>query len=860
MSLCDRYQALRGLGPWRASMADVRSIATSLVSAPATGSCSPGVTLVDGVQWTCLSKKHSAKAAWELLGCVLGALRKHHRALSTCPSLEAAAPGVEHILRSLEAGVAEMVHVAMGGEADSMLPVVAAHLVSLDESVAEGVLAALARSKDVIGAAERLIVSAASDCSVAIAAAEPAAAALTVVRLIGSAPAAVVCLADMASRSEAADGSPVVGLEALAAAGYSRAAVAVVAGVASLEDPESIGPAPAAASAVSELAADVKRAGLGRVGRLVLDSGALGSADDHVFLRCWDLAEAYGQLCIASGCGGRFGRLRGRAFRLRKFSAGDDAFAKHMLKMASGLALLQSIDLSHTGFGDQGAIDLTDHVVSKPGCLSGLRTLNLAFASVKTSGMLALVQRGLGKPGCLASLEVLVLRGNGLGLESCRALAAHVLGDPRCLPALRTLDLGDNEFGEAGTRALVEMALGRPGCLSMLETLDLSRARMDDDGVTKLAVDALGKPGCLPSLRVLDLSANCISAAGATVLAKDGLGNPAVLQALELLDLSDNELGEAGFEALAKHALSKPGCLPSLTELDLSSSFGKDRGLSHLVNHALSKPGCLPLLQKLNLARSEIEGSGVRKLAEDVLGKPSCLPCLKWLDLSFNLVGDPGIAALVEHALGKPGCLRSLQRLDLCASGMGDEGASLLVECVLEAPACIPSIMKLHADSNSISRGQMQRLREVVAQTPANKRRVETWTQPPNAYGWVGRPLTPSQRVVGLWRRASKKQRRSMPWRDRQRSKELRGDALRQNVTVRVCDALLVRGDWEQAASVLAVIGKDSTGWNAATASTLSRHGRMSTREAGKVALRDVGGDAGPTGASVLALLAEAKL
>jgi hypothetical protein len=80
------------------------------------------------------------------------------------------------------------------------------------------------------------------------------------------------------------------------------------------------------------------------------------------------------------------------------------------------------------------------------------------------------------------------------------------------------------------------------------------------------------------------------------------------------------------------------------------------------------------------------------------------------------------------------------------------------------------------------------------------------------------------------WRKASKTRRKTLPWRQRQRLPTLSQRARLQHETHRLCDSLLVLGDWDEGD---VRVGDDG-------ASRLRRHGMLSVLEA-QAAVEGVG-------------------
>jgi hypothetical protein len=211
-------------------------------------------------------------------------------------------------------------------------------------------------------------------------------------------------------------------------------------------------------------------------------------------------------------------------------------------------------------------------------------------------------------------------------------------------------------------------------------------------------------------------------------------------------------------------------------------------------------------LQTLDLSYNDIGAEGCLALAAHALGKAGCLMSLQTLDLSINGIGAEGCLALAEHALGKAGCLMSLQTLDLSNNDIGDEGKWRICDLVRAN----------HAASVAIAAGSPR---------PQQPRR---------------RTLSPVQADMRRWRKASKTRRKTIPWRSRQRASDLADRARLQHMTHRVCDAVLVTGEWSRVRLECAAAGRD--GWSSSAVSTLRRHGGLSVVAAGRAVL---GGDAG---------------
>jgi len=299
-----------------------------------------------------------------------------------------------------------------------------------------------------------------------------------------------------------------------------------------------------------------------------------------------------------------------------------DGAAMHTLARASGLGMLEHLDLSRNAIGAQAGLLATLPALGSLGLdwnrlgpeggaalgASGwprLHTVSVVGNRLDAAGAAALLR------GRHATVTSLAVAGNELqGAAGGRAFA-------RALPALEELDLRGNALGDEGIAALVDLDAPR-----------LRKLRLGTTGIGDAGAEALGKAGW-PSLTRLELDDNRIGPDGARALGSAGLAR------LEELDLRSNRLGDAGAAALA----DLDG-LPNLATLWLSRNDIGDGGALAL---AATAP---PRLGMLALETNRIGDRGALALARARAGRP-------WLrvGLGGNPLSDAGWSALRESGL-----------------------------------------------------------------------------------------------------------------------------------------------------------------------------------------------------------------
>lgn len=209
--------------------------------------------------------------------------------------------------------------------------------------------------------------------------------------------------------------------------------------------------------------------------------------------------------------------------RGKSLSASDvDAIADELAENSG----LEQLDLSHNGFGGDGAGAVAKIVRACPGLTSlCVDSNNLRAAAAEVGEAVA----------SHASLRALSISANVIGPTATKAFARAVASSP----SLETLDFSANAFGPVGGRALAE-ALSSSAHSSKLRRLDLTACGVGPSGAVALA-EALSAH----RLAHIEMTTNFIGPEGLAAFA-------AMLQdntALEDLSLSDNAIGELGDRA-----------------------------------------------------------------------------------------------------------------------------------------------------------------------------------------------------------------------------------------------------------------------------------------------------------------------
>ena len=137
-----------------------------------------------------------------------------------------------------------------------------------------------------------------------------------------------------------------------------------------------------------------------------------------------------------------------------------------------GLPSLTCLDLSLSGFGDQGTIALADALTERP--MPALRELNLSDNDIGDPGLLALAPVLRQMP----ALEILIMHSNDIGDEGFAALIAPPMTG--VLESLKYLDIGHyNRITDASCLALASLL--RSGALPALEEVSLHQPNAEEN-------------------------------------------------------------------------------------------------------------------------------------------------------------------------------------------------------------------------------------------------------------------------------------------------------------------------------------------------------------------------------------------
>ena len=169
------------------------------------------------------------------------------------------------------------------------------------------------------------------------------------------------------------------------------------------------------------------------------------------------------------------------------------------LLLPSGATLLENIDLSNQGLGDDGIWSFSRYF----GKYHGVKKINLNYNMISDDGMEAF------SPSLFqnSTIRELKLTGNKIGYEGMRALSIAILPHQ----SLRVLELAYNPIGDDGVEMLSNSIIGH----CSLRILNLDSCGIHDDGITHLS-QALYQ-NC--TIVTLTLRNNCIEERGAIEIA-----------------------------------------------------------------------------------------------------------------------------------------------------------------------------------------------------------------------------------------------------------------------------------------------------------------------------------------------------
>jgi Ran GTPase-activating protein (RanGAP) involved in mRNA processing and transport len=430
--------------------------------------------------------------------------------------------------------------------------------------------------------------------------------------------------------------------------------------------------------------------------------------------------------------------------------------------------LLETLDVSHNGIGDEGVRLLLTPVLSSK-AVPLLMTLRLVGCGLGPEGGVALADAL--SCGHVAQLHTLDLGGNSLFTDGVVGLA-KALGrrggsgqDCGCCPCLTSLHLTDNAMRAKGAAALAD-AIGPGGALAGLTLLDVEGNLMGEQGIKALVAawarhaqgssDGEGQEKEDETVPVDSSSSNSSSRDPSFCSSFPPLP-------LETLRLARNYLGDLGCE----HLRPLLSLCPRLRVLDLGLNGLPTQSLAHLFSHYQTTPatqalrlenldmagnrltppgicamtraarnGYLLNLKRLGLEGCYIEAAGALELSAALVASPTLpaggLPALETLCLGCNRLSSQGVASLAVAMSG--GGAKSLTRLGLNGNNLTDAGATALASAISN-DAC-PALRHLELYGNSV---QSEGLRRLAVAFRSRSRLLQTLD--------LGRP---SQGPVGI--------------------------------------------------------------------------------------------------------------